>query len=77
MIGPMPVCMHCVHYDRTRPVTCAAFPERIPDLIWRRGNKHLQPIGGEVNGILYEPAPEQPESISKSIQRRLAEQRPE
>jgi hypothetical protein len=58
----MPVCMHCTHYRRDNPITCAAFPDpnRIPDEIWLRGNKHLTPIGGEVDGIVYEATPNRP-----------------
>lgn len=59
MTVPMPVCMRCVHYDRSRPITCKAFPERIPDLVWLQGDPHTARIEGD-HGILFEPKPNQP-----------------
>jgi hypothetical protein len=50
----MPACMTCVHYRRELPVSCDAFPERIPDLIWLKGDPHTKPVDGD-HGIRYEP----------------------
>lgn len=50
-----PACLDCLHYRRDRPVTCDAFPERIPDLIWLEGDPHTGPITGD-HGIRFEPA---------------------
>lgn len=50
---PPPACMTCVHYDRTKPVTCAAFPDRIPDVIWLEGDPHTKPVKGD-HGIRFE-----------------------
>ena len=57
-----PVCIRCKHYhDDGEPVTCDAFPARIPDLIWLKGNKHTKPVAGD-HGIRFErrigPAPD-------------------
>ena len=54
-----PSCMTCVHYHRQGlPLTCDAFPERIPDLIWIKGDPHTSPVPGD-HGIVYklDPAP--------------------
>lgn len=48
-----PVCWHCVHKTRTMQHTCAAFPARIPDAIWKGENYHVDPYPGD-NGILFE-----------------------
>jgi hypothetical protein len=45
--------MDCVHYDRAKPVTCAAFPDRIPDLIWLEGDPHTKPVKGD-HGVRFE-----------------------
>lgn len=59
MVAP-PACMSCVHYDRTKPVTCTAFPDRIPDVIWLEGDPHTQPVTGD-HGIRFEAKPGMPE----------------
>jgi hypothetical protein len=46
--------MACRHYDRDRPVTCAAFPDRIPDLIFLGRDRHTAPVAGD-HGIRFEP----------------------
>lgn len=53
MSVPPPACTVCVHYDRTKPVTCAAFPVRIPDVIWLEGDPHTEPIKGD-HGIRFD-----------------------
>jgi len=53
-----PNCIRCKHYhDDGEPVTCEAFPKRIPDEIWLYGNKHIEPFPGD-NGIRFEPLTE-------------------
>jgi hypothetical protein len=44
--------MECKHFRGA--VACDAFPDRIPDLIWLQGDKHLLPVAGD-DGILFEP----------------------
>lgn len=57
-------CYACVRLDRTQgtegfsdlPVVtrCEAFPKQIP-LAIREGADHRQPVGGEVNGMVFSP----------------------
>jgi hypothetical protein len=54
MTIPPPACMTCVHYDRAKPLTCDAFSDRIPDVIWLEGDPHTSHIEGD-HGIQYEP----------------------
>lgn len=56
MTVDMPACMTCIHFHREGPLSCDAFPERIPDVIWLEGNPHLTPVTGD-HGIRYEPDP--------------------
>lgn len=53
MIVAQPACIDCRHYRPDRPVTCAAFPDRIPDLVWLKGDPHTGPIPGD-HGIQFE-----------------------
>ncbi len=55
----------CVHYlgvlqpdgtELTECVYCRAFPEGIPDEIAYGPEKHLEPIAGQCNSIVYERA---------------------
>lgn len=63
---------HCRHYlgiKTTKPVEdmespvdgvvnyCQAFPDGIPDQIAYRRNKHLNPIRGQKNNIVFEEGP--------------------
>jgi hypothetical protein len=57
MTVKMPACMTCVHYRYDAPLSCAAFPHRIPNIVWLRADPHTKPIAGD-NGILYEPIKE-------------------
>jgi hypothetical protein len=50
-----PVCTFCVHLRDMGAHKCDAFPERIPDLIWRGDNDHTKPFPGD-NGVLFERA---------------------
>ena len=47
------VCMKCQHYSAEKPVSCTAFPDRIPDVVWLEGNPHTEHIPGD-HGILFE-----------------------
>jgi hypothetical protein len=49
-----PACMKCRHYRPDRPVTCDAFPDRIPDVVWLEGDPHTVPLVGD-HGIRFEP----------------------
>lgn len=46
------ICNSCIH--KLSGVTCAAFPEGIPDYILRNG-EHYTSVPGD-NGIVYSPA---------------------
>jgi hypothetical protein len=53
-----PVCLPCKHFifdenDVCKHV-CKAFPDGIPDEIWRGDNDHKKPYPGD-HGIQYEP----------------------
>jgi len=45
-------CRGCLHYDRGR---CAAYPERIPLLIFSGAVDHMVPRPGQVADIVFEP----------------------
>jgi len=56
-IGPVPLCLQCMHYDRTEErdsIRCDAFPEGIPDVILYTGFIHDKPYLGD-KGIRFEP----------------------
>jgi len=69
-----PVCTYCRRYRITPrrddqgnslPSVCDAFPEGIPEEIWRGRNKHKVPHSGD-HGIQFEPAPDVvPEVLKK------------
>jgi hypothetical protein len=48
--------MTCIHYHREDPMTCDAFPERIPNIVWLEANPHDKPLPCD-HGIQYEPDP--------------------
>jgi hypothetical protein len=49
-----PVCVFCKHFFTGKlEHTCLAFPEGIPDEIWRGDNDHKKPYPGD-NGIQFE-----------------------
>ena len=50
-----PVCCRCTHFDFSTAVThrrCAAYPERLPDEIWRGDNDHTAPYPGD-HGVTF------------------------
>ena len=47
------VCIECIHYKGGFPPKCEAFPDRIPDEIWFRGDPHIKNFIGD-NGITFE-----------------------
>lgn len=53
MITASPACMSCKHYSQAKPVSCTAFPDRIPDVIFLAGDPHTSPIAGD-HGIQFE-----------------------
>lgn len=54
-----PICAYCKHSFPAILIgykfhnTCAAFPDGIPDEIWRGDNDHTKPYPGD-NGIRFE-----------------------
>jgi len=50
-VGP-PACLRCQHYRSAKPVSCDAFPTRIPDVIWLEGDPHTKRVAGD-NGIRF------------------------
>lgn len=55
MFGPRPLCMDCKHYNRYEEenLSCAAFPEGIPDDIIDGKFEHTKPYEGD-KGIMFE-----------------------
>lgn len=60
MIGPVPICLDCVHYEGVKAkggITCKAFRDSIPRAILVSQYDHRQPYPGD-NGIQFEPIEE-------------------
>jgi hypothetical protein len=57
-----PVCARCRHFDRDRrdADVCEAFPNGIPDEIWKGEDDHSEPFPGD-HGIQFEPIDEEAE----------------
>jgi hypothetical protein len=63
--GPTSQCGTCVHFispfsDRAQPgatgPACDAFPAGIPDVVYRMGVDHRQPVDGD-QGVRWSPRP--------------------
>jgi hypothetical protein len=60
--GPLPICASCVRYSPglgedlfdSRPASCAAFPDGIPDDVLLGGVDHREPVEGD-RGVRYMP----------------------
>lgn len=57
MIGNAPICLTCKHFHSSNKngFTCNAFPDGVPEVIVMALEDHQEEIGGEVDGITYEP----------------------
>jgi hypothetical protein len=53
-IGSSPVCEDCRHRVGYSHLTCAAFPDRIPEAIWNGQHDHRTPYPND-GGIQYAP----------------------
>jgi hypothetical protein len=49
-------CARCKQGFDSIAFTCKAFPEGIPDEILEGKDKHLKPLPGQKNGIVFSPA---------------------
>lgn len=55
MIGPTPICMFCKHYNKQAvTLSCAAFPEGIPEAILANHADHRRPYAGD-HGVRFAP----------------------
>jgi len=56
-----PVCTYCRHLTTSVPsrryASCSAFPDGIPDAIWKGESRHLDHYPGD-HGIQFEPHPD-------------------
>jgi hypothetical protein len=55
MVSSCQTCKHIYPYRKGEPRGCAAYPDGIP--IWFASGdvEHINPVGNEKDGILYEP----------------------
>lgn len=44
-------CLNCVHYQFGRK--CAAFPDKIPDKIWKGEDDHIKPLPEQKNDVVF------------------------
>jgi len=50
----IPICLQCRHLGKSGPMSCAAFPNGIPNPILLMDHDHREPYPGD-HGIRYEP----------------------
>jgi hypothetical protein len=60
------LCPYCKHYSQTKPRTCAAFPEGIPQAIFSGRVKHILPMDGD-GGIVFEAKSEAAARLTDDI----------
>ncbi len=48
-----PVCSYCTRLQDIGKHVCEAFPNGIPDEIWKGENDHIKPYNGDM-GLLFE-----------------------
>jgi hypothetical protein len=66
-VGTSPVCRDCRHRIEYDHLSCAAFPDRIPEEIWNGQRNHDAPYPGD-HGIQFEPMTE----VDRERKRQLA-----
>jgi hypothetical protein len=67
--GSSPVCRECRHRVGYDEFACAAFPDRIPLVIWNGERDHSTPYPGD-HGIRFEPKTDE----DRERERKLAEE---
>jgi hypothetical protein len=67
MIGPAPICLLCKHFHQGAPaLTCAAYPDGIPEAILTNQVDHRQPVEGD-HGIRFEAVADRPGQVAQVI----------
>lgn len=58
MTGPRPDCMDCTHRNEEvfDNISCAAYPDGIPDSILIEGKKHIKIIPGQKGSFTFKAA---------------------
>jgi hypothetical protein len=60
------ICASCKHLGKN--ATCMAYPAEIPDSIWWEGEDHREPRGDEVDGVVWEQAPDTNEALTLYVE---------